>query len=340
MNAAPDIAPAAAPADTLFRDWKERLRPYEAADARIATRELIATVAPFALLWALAVFLLQYSVVFPLLLAIPLGGLFVRLFVIQHDCSHGSFFPSARANRIVGSVLGVVTLTPFVYWRRSHAEHHATSGNLERRGFGDVWTLTVREYQALPPLSRLAYRIRRNPAVFLIFGPLWHFVLSFRYPILARELRREERLGVIATDLAIAAAVALAATTIGLGAFLLVHLPVVMIAGAVGTWLFYVQHQFEDTWWSDDAGWDPVLASLRGSSRLDLPPVVRWFTASIELHDLHHLDRRIPFYRLFRCVQETPELREIPPLPLGDAFRSLGLRLWDEERRKLVGFPR
>ncbi len=273
-----------------------------------------------------------------LLLSLPAAGFLTRLFIIQHDCGHGCFFHSARANHAVGFILGVLTLTPYQYWRRTHALHHASSGDLDRRELGEIDTLTVAEYLALSRWRRLGYRLYRNMFVLLVLGPLYQFVLKHRLPLDApREWKREWR-SVFATDLALAAIVVTMGLTIGLGRFALVYLPLLVVSGALGVWLFYVQHQFEDTYWENHPDWDFHRAGVQGSSFLDLPAVLHWFTGNIGYHHVHHLSSRIPNYSLRRCMAENPELQEVTRLTLRQGLACGRLKLWDEDARHLVGF--
>ena len=232
---------------------------------------------------------LRYSYWLCLLLAVPAAGFLVRLFMIQHDCGHGSFLRRRRANDWLGRVLGVLTLTPYGYWRRTHAMHHATSGHLDRRGTGDVDTLTVREYQSLPAWRRALYRLKRHPIVVLGVGPFYLFVLQHRLPVRLMRAGREPWLSVMSTNLAIAVVVGLLVAVLGVRDFLLVQAPITLLASSAGVWLFYVQHQFEHTYWAWDADWNVHTGALHGSSHYDLPPVLRWFTANIGIHHVHHL---------------------------------------------------
>jgi omega-6 fatty acid desaturase (delta-12 desaturase) len=271
-------------------------------------------------------------------LAVPTAFLFIRLFILQHDCGHGSFFPSHAANNVVGSVLGVVTLFPYGYWRRTHAIHHATSGNLERRELGDVKTYTVREYLAFSPLRRWLYRLYRHPLVLLGFGPAYQFLLKHRFPFDLPWAWKREWASVMWTNVGLAASCAALASMLGGRAVLLVHLPVVRMAGAIGVFLFYVQHQFEDTYWEHDHAWDFYTAGVQGSSYFDLPRVLHWLTGNIGYHHIHHLASQIPNYRLAKCFHENPGLQQVTRLTLRDGLRTLRLKLWDEESHTLVGF--
>ena len=281
---------------------------------------------------------LSWSYWLCLLLAVPAAGFLVRLFMIQHDCGHGSFFRRRRANDWLGRVLGVLTLTPYGYWRRTHAMHHATSGHLDRRGTGDIDTLTVREYQSLPVWRRAFYRVTRHPIVVLGVGPFYLFVLKHRLPVRLMNAGRDPWISVMSTNLAIAVVVGLLVAVLGVRDFLLVQAPITLLASSAGVWLFYVQHQFEDTYWERGGDWNLHAGALHGSSHYDLPPVLRWFTANIGIHHVHHLCSRIPSYRLGEALREHPELREVSRLTLKESVRCLGLALWDEDKRRLVSF--
>ncbi len=293
---------------------------------------------PLAALWALAWATLDIGYWLALPLAVVAAGFLVRLFMIQHDCSHGSFFHSKRANEWVGRVAGVLTLTPFHFWRKSHSTHHATCGNLERRGMGDIDTLTIAEYRALPLLGRLRYRLYRNPLVLFVIGPAVQFIVLHRVPMGMWRDGWKPWLSTMATNLAAGGIAGALIWAIGLKAFLLVHLPIIMLAASIGVWLFYVQHQFERTTWDDDQGWDFHDAALHGSSHYDLPGLLRWFTANIGVHHVHHLYCRIPSYRLRRVLRDHPELNHVGRLTLWESFRCVRLALWDETQRRLVSF--
>jgi omega-6 fatty acid desaturase (delta-12 desaturase) len=273
-----------------------------------------------------------------LLLAVPAAGFLVRLFLIQHDCGHGAFFRNRLVNDWTGRVLGVFTMTPYDLWRRTHAVHHATTGNLDRRGMGDVDTLTVREYLALPRGRRLLYRLYRNPLVMFGLGPAYLFFLQHRLPVGMMRNGWAPWLSAMATNAALALVAGILIWLIGLVAFALVHLLTVLLAATFGVWLFYVQHQFEQALWTDGANWDLHEAALHGSSYYVLPGVLRWFTANIGMHHVHHLCSRIPYYRLPRVLKENPELGKVGRLTLWDSFKCVRLALWDESRQKLISF--
>ena len=326
------------PAEPDARRWVTALAPYREPSLGRSLAELVVTVVPFVALWLLMLASLRYSYWLCLLLAVPAAGFLVRLFMIQHDCGHGSFFRRRRANDWLGRTLGVLTLTPYGYWRRTHAMHHATSGHLGRRGTGDVDTLTVREYQSLPAWRRALYRLKRHPIVVLGLGPFYLFVLKHRLPVRLMRAGWQPWLSVMSTNLAIAAVIGLLVVLLGVRDFLLVQAPIILLASSAGVWLFYVQHQFEHTWWAWDADWNLHTGALHGSSHYDLPPVLRWFTANIGIHHVHHLCSRIPCYRLGEALRDHPELRSVSRLTLKESFRCLRLALWDEDQRRLVGF--
>ncbi len=320
------------------REWARLLKVHARPSTGRSLFQLLVTAVPLVAIWALMVLSLDYGYWIALLLALPAAGLLVRLFMIQHDCGHHAFFKSRRANELLGWLIGVFTLTPFGYWRDAHAIHHATSGDLDRRGIGDIVVLTVREYEALPRWRRLTYRLYRNPLVFFGLGPTYLFVLKFRLPL--DMLRKRWRLlpGVLVTNLAIGAVVAAVGLVVGYAEFAMVQVPVTMIAASIGVWLFFVQHQFEATYWARADEWDFHKAAVRGSSYYELPRVMRWFTANIGIHHVHHLCSRIPNYRLQDCLKQVPELRRINRITLRDSVKCVRLTLWDEERRRLVSF--
>lgn len=301
--------------------------------------QLANTSIAFVALWWVALRALDYSYALALLIAFPAGLMVIRMFIVQHDCGHGAFFRSRTANNSVGWVLGVLTLTPYRYWTRQHALHHAGSGNLDERGFGDITTLTAREYLALGWWRRLAYRLYRHPIVLLGIGPAYVILLKHRFPFdLPFKKWGREWGSVMLTNAAIAVAVLLMAWTVGIERFLLVQLPITLIAASVGIWVFYVQHQFEDAYWQADGTWSYEAAGLHGSSYLDFPRILHWCTGNIGYHHLHHLCPRIPNYRLRTCFEALPELAPKTRLTLWDGVRCLKLRFWDEESGRLIGF--
>jgi omega-6 fatty acid desaturase (delta-12 desaturase) len=319
-------------------DWLKELSAYAQADRRKAIGQLLTTLVPYAALWAAMIVTVQqglpYGVTFAL--AIAASGFLVRTFIIFHDTTHGSFFASQRANRIVGYVTGILTLTPYDEWRQSHTKHHGTAGNLDRRGTGDVWTMTVDEYRAAPRRKQIAYRLFRHPLVMFGLGPIFVFILSQRFT--PKGGGKAARVSTIITNLAVLLIVVVAAATIGLRTYLLIKLPVTIMAGAAGIWLFYVQHQFDGVYWARNDAWDPLQAALSGSSYYRLPKALQWITGNIGLHHIHHLRPAIPNYRLQEAYDAIEALQEVTPLTPRKSLKSLGLRLWDETEGKLVGF--
>jgi acyl-lipid omega-6 desaturase (Delta-12 desaturase) len=326
------------PGALAARDLARILNRYRTPSPMRSIVELVITAGPLILLWFLMWATLDLGYWLCLLLAVPAAGFLVRLFMIQHDCGHGAFFHRRFANDWVGRVIGVLTLTPYDFWRRSHAVHHSASGNLDRRGIGDIDTLTVHEYLALSPWGRLRYRVYRHPVVMFGLGPAYLFILQHRLPIGVMRGGWQPWLSTMATNAAIAAVVAVMIWFVGVGPFLLVHLPITLLAASIGVWLFYVQHQFEDTFWAKDWAWNLHAAALLGSSHYDLPGVLRWFTANIGVHHVHHLCSRIPYYRLPDVLREHPEVVATGRLTLLQSLRCVRLVLWDESRRRLISF--
>ncbi|UTD26842.1 fatty acid desaturase [Bradyrhizobium sp. WD16] len=320
------------------RAWARTLVRYRDPSFARSIVELVITAVPLVLLWILMWAALGISYWLCLLLAVPAAGFLVRLFMIQHDCGHGAFFRHRRANDWVGRMIGVVTLTPYDFWRHMHAIHHATSGHLDRRGIGDVDTLTVREYLALSRWRRLRYRLYRHPIVMFGVGPVYVFLLRQRLPIGLPHGGWQPWLSTMATNAAIAIMVAALIWLVGVGPFLRVHLPITLLASAIGVWLFYIQHQFVDTYWAHDPDWSFGEAALRGSSYYDLPGVLRWFTANIGVHHVHHLSSRIPYYRLPVVLRDHPALAATGRLTLLQSLRCVHMVLWDEEQGRLVSF--
>ncbi len=316
--------------------WRETLAPYARPRLSRSLLDLATSVVPYLALSVAMYFALGVSYLLVLAIALPASGFLVRTVILFHDCSHGSFLPSRRANLWLGTVLGLLVYSPFLRWRHDHAIHHATSGDLDRRGGGDVRTLTVSEYLALPARARLGYRLFRNPVVMFGIGPIVALLVGPR--LVARTARPRMRRSVIGTNIALAALIGVLCWLIGWREYLLVQAPTVLLAGSAGIWLFYVQHQFEDAYWENAEGWNYADAALRGSSYLKLPKVLQFFSGNIGLHHVHHLSARIPNYNLQRAHDENPIFHDVPTLSLRDGLRAVRLKLWDEERGRLVTF--
>lgn len=337
MATSATLAAPAAASTTSLRGWQSTTAPYRASSVASAAIQLGTTLLPLAMLIALMYLTLDVSYWLTLLLAIPAAGFLVRTFIIMHDCGHGSFVPSRRANEVIGFVTGAITLTPFAQWRRDHALHHASSGDLDRRGHGDVLTLTVDEYLARSRWGRLKYRMYRHPIVLFVLGPI--FLLIVRHlPAAGIARTSKTTLESRATTAALAAIVVALALAVGWQAVLLVYGPILLIAGATGNWLFYVQHQFEDAYWEPHEGWDYAEAAIRGASYYRLPRVLEWMTGRIGLHHVHHLDPKIPNYHLRRCHEENGMLQAVTVLTVRESLRTASLRLWDAEQGRMIGF--
>jgi omega-6 fatty acid desaturase (delta-12 desaturase) len=316
--------------------WREALAPYARPHSRRAVIDIATSLVPYVALSVAMYLLLDLSYLLVLALAIPAAGFLVRTFIVFHDCAHGSFLPSKRANAWLGAGLGVLVFESFANWRHSHAVHHATAGDLDRRGVGDVHTLTVAEYRASTWRQRLGYRLFRNPLVMFGLGPIYGMVIHPR--LVPRSARPRIRRSVIGTNLALAALVGTLCLLVGWREYLLVQGSIMLLAGAAGVWLFYVQHQFEDTHWQSADDWSYADAALRGSSYLKLPKVLQFFTGNIGLHHVHHLSTRIPNYNLQRAHDENPIFHGVPTLSLWDGLRAVRLKLWDEDSRRLLTF--
>jgi omega-6 fatty acid desaturase (delta-12 desaturase) len=324
------------PDPALRRNWRKLVAPYQQPDLRRSLWQIATSIPPYLLLWGLMVWSLQTSYWLTLLLAIPAAGFMMRTFIILHDCGHGSFFKSQRANTIVGTISGVLTFTAFHYWTRDHAVHHATAGDLDRRGVGDVDTLTVKEYLALSPMRRFVYRMMRNPIFMFFIGAPLVFLVVHRIP--RPGVGKRERNSVWWTNLALVAIISLLSLAIGFKNFVLVQYPILAIGTAAGVWMFYVQHQFEGVYWRRHNEWDYLTSALRGASYYKLPRLLQWFSGNIGFHHLHHLSPRIPNYNLERCQKENPTFNCVEPLSLRTSLHSLRLRMYDEERRQLIGY--
>ena len=318
--------------------WREVLGPYGGADLRRSIMQILTSAPPYFLLWYASYRALSVSYWLTLLLALPTAAFLTRLFMIQHDCGHGSFFKSQKVADTVGFWIGVLTLTPYRYWRKTHAYHHAHTGDLDFRGFGDIDTLTVKEYYGKTFLGRLRYRLYRHPFVLLGLGGLYVFALKHRYPWDIPRRWKREWASVWQTNAVLLAITGIMWMTIGLKAFVLVHVPILLLTVSSGVWLFYVQHQFEETYWDEHDKWSYFEAGLEGSSHLALPKWLQWITASIGIHHVHHINARIPNYKLQECMDNIPYLQNVTQISLWDGIKTLRLSLWNEDDRKLVSF--
>jgi omega-6 fatty acid desaturase (delta-12 desaturase) len=328
----------AKPDRETIEQWNKILEPYLGADTRRSVTQILTSVIPFALLWYLAYRSLSVSYWLTLLLAVPAAGFLIRMFIIQHDCGHGSFFQSRTARDWVGRCIGVVLLTPYDYWKRTHAYHHAHSGDLDFRGFGDVDTFTVAEYLSWPRAKRLRYRLYRHPLVLFGVAPFYQFLIKHRFPADVPRQWKQAWRSVWWTNLAIAGVVAVMWMAVGLWPFLMVQIPVTLIGSTVGVWMFYVQHQYEDTYWHRHEDWDYYDASLYGSSYLVLPKPLQWLSGNIGVHHVHHMSARIPNYKLQQVHDENQEFHVVTKIRFRDTLKLINLALWDEENRKLIRF--
>jgi omega-6 fatty acid desaturase (delta-12 desaturase) len=319
-------------------EWNARLKPFSKPDAGKATIQLVDTLLPYFAILALMYLTLRWGLPYwvTALLGIPAGAFMVRVFILFHDCAHGSFLESRAAMTWIGRFLGFLTFTPFGEWRYSHGIHHSSSGNLDRRGVGDIWTMTVEEFGSGSPLERLRYRAYRNPLVLFALGPLFLFLVGNRLP--RKGAKAPQLRSVLLNDLALAAAITALCLAIGPRDYALVLLPTQLVAGFAGIWLFYVQHQFDPSYWARGSDWDSVEAALSGSSYYKLPAVLQWISGNIGIHHVHHLMPRIPNYNLKACIAAIPELRLEHPLTLARSVASVRLNLWDEAGKRLVAF--
>jgi acyl-lipid omega-6 desaturase (Delta-12 desaturase) len=332
----PTVAPSGVSSSWTQPNWRVALAPYARPRLGRSLVDIATSLVPYLGLLVAMYFLLDVSYLLVLAVSIPAAGFLVRTYILFHDCAHGSFLPWSKANEWLGATCGLLVFTPFQSWRHQHAVHHATSGDLDRRGVGDVPTMTVAEYQALPRGRRIGYRLFRNPIVMFGLGPIWAMILAPRF-VSSKERPRIRR-SVWRTNLALAAVIGLLCWLLGWDSFLLVEMPSALLAGSIGVWLFYVQHQFEDAYWQDSDSWSYDEAALKGSSYLKLPKALQFFTGNIGLHHVHHLSTRIPNYNLQRAHDDNPVFEQVPTLSVVDGIRSVRLKLWDEERGRLVTF--
>ncbi len=326
------------PATAQQPAWKSLAAQYQTSSVWKSVWQIGNSLLPFLVIWYLMYLSLGVSYGLSLLLSLPAAGFLMRLFIIQHDCGHGSFFNSRKANDWVGMLCSLITWTPYRYWQKGHAIHHANNGNLEHRGIGDIYTMTVDEYLQLSSWGKFKYRLYRHPLILFVIGSTLLFVVFYRFPTSQTKALKKVRSSVYWTDLALLLIVGGLIWLIGFKAFLLVHGPIIIIASTVGTWLFYVQHQFEDAYWAGSDSWDYTLAALQGSSYYKLPKILQWFTGNIGFHHIHHLSPRIPNYHLQKCHDENPMFQETVVLTLRSSLKSIYLGLWDEEQKKLISF--
>jgi acyl-lipid omega-6 desaturase (Delta-12 desaturase) len=317
-------------------NWRQIVAKFQVPSTPRAVWQIVNTLVPYALLWYAMYLVHPISRWLVVPLAIIAGAFLVRIFIIFHDCGHGSYFKSGVANDLTGFLAGILTFTPYYHWRWEHNIHHATAGHLDKRGVGDIWTLTVQEYLEASRWHKFAYRLARNPFVLFVVAPLYLFLLRQRFP--SGNSNARERHSVWAMNAALAAMVVSLSLVFGWKTYLLIQLIILMVGGGAGVWLFYVQHQFEGAYWERDQDWDFTAAALKGSSFYKLPKVLQWFSGNIGFHHIHHLSARIPNYHLERCHRADPLFQQVKPVTFLASFKSLTFRLWDERRRKLISF--
>ena len=324
------------PAEAEPVNWRKIVTKYQQPCLRKSSWQIVNSIGPYLLLWIAACFTVQISWPLTLTLAAIAGLFLVRIFIIFHDCGHGSFFESKRANNVLGFITGILTFTPYRYWRWQHAVHHGTSGNLDHRGTGDIWTMTVNEYRSASPWMRLRYVISRNPIVVFVIAPIGLFWIYQRFAFDGAS--RRDRRSVLWTNIGLAIYISTMSLILGFWNFFWIQLVVTLVSGTAGVWLFYVQHQFEDTYWRNADEWDYLTSAMQGSSFYKLPKILQWFSGNIGFHHIHHLSSRIPNYNLEACHNAEPFFQQVPELTLRSSIKSIHLRLWDEESEKLVGY--
>jgi len=334
MTGEPMPPQASSPVD--IGEWKKIVAEFQKPSTGRALWQIVNTLGPYALLWYLMYRSLAVSWWLTVPLAMLAGAFLVRVFIIFHDCGHGSFFESRKANDVVGFIAGILTFTPYYHWRWEHAVHHASAGDLDKRGTGDVWTMTVQEYLESSRWKRFAYRLARNPIVLFVIAPVFLFLIRQRFP--SAQANPRERHSVHWMNLAVFGMAATLSWIYGFTPYLLIQLTAMAVAGGAGVWMFYVQHQFEGVYWERGEDWDYTAAALQGSSFYKLPKVLQWFSGNIGFHHIHHLSSRIPNYNLERCHRSHPMFRDVKPITLFSSLKSFSLRLWDERLKKLVGF--
>ncbi|MCM3292137.1 fatty acid desaturase [Paenibacillus sp. MER 180] len=323
-------------ADSKLTSLKKEVAPYEQIDMRSSIRQICNTILPLLVLWYAAYASLTVSYWLSLVFMVMASGFVIRTFIIFHDCCHQSFFKSRKANDILGTITGVITLVPYQQWKNSHSIHHATSSNLDKRGIGDMWVLTVEEYEEASWWTRLAYRVYRNPVVMLCIGPIAIFLITYRFNV--KGAKRKERVNTHITNIGIVVLYALLCWAIGWQAFLMIQGPIFLLSGMLGIWLFYVQHQFEETYFEHEDEWSYVKAAVEGSSYYKLPKLLQWITGNIGFHHVHHLSPKVPNYNLEKAHDASIPLQKATTITLRTSLKSLRFRLWDEERKVFVSF--
>lgn len=319
-------------------EWYGKLRSYALSRFPRALLQTVATIVVYICLWALMILSIVRgnAYVLALIIALPCAFAHIRIFILFHDCCHGSLFPSRRANILAGHITGILTFTNYETWRRSHLKHHATNAQLDHRGTGDVWTMTVREYQSASGWTRFRYRLYRNPLVMFLAGPIYLFVLKYRFS--GSRASVKERISTMATNAGLVAIMVTVGSQIGFPQFISLQLPVLLMSGMIGIWLFYIQHQFDPGYWSRDQDWDEVSAAFRGSSYYDIPRFFQWTFGHIGIHHLHHLLPRIPNYNLRACYEENREVQIDNRLSVRKSLSSLRMKLWHEAENRFVSF--
>jgi omega-6 fatty acid desaturase (delta-12 desaturase) len=319
-------------------NWRSMVAGYKKSHALKSTWQLLSTLALYIILWICMYFSIGFSYWLTIALSLPAAGLTIRIFIFQHDCGHGSFYKHRKTNDFTGMLCSMFTLIPYHYWKKNHSIHHATAGNLNQRGIGDIYTMTVREYLSLTKWGRFKYRIYRNPLILFFVIPTILFVILYRFPTVRAKVLKPTYPSIFYTNLALGVGVILVWWLIGLKMLLLVQLPITVISSTAGIWLFYIQHQFEDAYWMPEDAWDFTLAALKGSSYFKLPRVLQWFTGNIGFHHIHHLCPKIPNYLLEKCHRENPFFGKVNMFTIRTGIRSVFLTLWDENQKKLVSF--
>jgi omega-6 fatty acid desaturase (delta-12 desaturase) len=315
--------------------WRPIVAKYQIPNLRRSLWQIANTHIPYIIVWILMVQTLKISYWLTLPLIVIAAGLLIRNFIIFHDCGHNAFFASRKANEVVGFITGVMSFTPYFYWRHDHAMHHASSGDLDRRGHGDIWMMTVEEFKNASSREQLIYRLYRHPLIQFVLAPLFVFVVIYRFPL--RQTRRRERRSVYYTNIAILAAVVLMSLLVGFKTFIILQISVLVIATISGVWLFYVQHQYEGVYWQKHESWDYARAAVEGSSFYKLPKILQWFTGNIGFHHIHHLSPRIPNYNLEACHSEIT-MFDVKSITFWESLGCIRFRLWDEENSRLIGF--